>query len=62
VSLTFIAVVESPDIMQSGTLQVVSADNSTWSKSSVVDVPSVGRNVIPVEVWTVVSLPPLLEG
>lgn len=50
VRLTFSAVIVSPDVSQSGTLQIVSADNAAWSKSSVVDVPEAGRNIIPVEV------------
>eukprot|EP00884_Botryococcus_braunii_P002498 jgi/Botrbrau1/12249/Bobra.0361s0012.2 len=50
VSLTFSAVVESPDISQSGTLSIVSVDNATWSKTSVVAVPDAGRNIIPLEI------------
>jgi hypothetical protein len=56
VSLTFSAVVESPDISRSGTLSVVSVDNATWSKTSVVAVPDAGRNIIPLEVTNLLAL------
>ncbi len=56
VTLTFSAVVESPDLSQSGTLAIAAVDNATWSKTTVVAVPDAGRNIIPVEVKHLLQL------